>query len=217
MKRSILNLFNEIIVRENALWNEDEASLYFDTSNRSEGPGEKSYRRKHGLDETKAGSAYELDVPELNNVELKSIVVLKAIKPSKKFPMERLTEAMCAFRAGSGACKQLSKATVLAAWTVGKLNLDESILDLLMSSLSSKQRALMPKEISSIIEEHIRPSTALLEYTGGIECMSPKGHMYVSVNDYDDAFVLSSVTKGLVKFKLSKNYLERRLDTLNAV
>src|SRR3990167_11193250 len=62
-----------IVNTEQTTFSESEREIFFSSTKRSEGPGERSYRRKFGLDEDAAGPAMGRDVPELGDREIKSV------------------------------------------------------------------------------------------------------------------------------------------------
>lgn len=195
----------------------------------SEGPGERIYRRTYGLDETLVGSPKGRDIPEENNKELKSIFTLQRRKPTKAFPEGRLVPALTHFRAGQYASDVCNRAIASVgmelvkqrfsrlsdAFTTADKHNDPDIdwnvlLNLITGGLSQKQRALLPRWANDMILASIKPSVSLADCTGGIGICIPEGHFDVPVADYDDAFYVSSVSKGLVSYRLSRNYVEKR-------
>lgn len=82
--------------------------------------------------------------------------------------------------------------------------------ELVMSGLSMTQMAKLPDWARKMIYDAIKPSVGLADCTGGIGICIPVGHFDVMPSDYDVAFVISSVSKGLVCYKLARAYVERR-------
>lgn len=200
----------------------------------SEGPGERLYRRTHGLDESMVGSPKGPDVPEHGGKELKAIYTSTRRKPTRAHPQGRKVPSLTHFRAGQHASDICNRIITSVGIRLVEERFDrlknkfatedqrrefepdidwEALRGLITGSLSSKQRAKLPKWADEMIYQGIKPSVSLADYAGGIGCCIPEGHFDVMPCDYDEAFYVSSVSKGLVSYKLSRTYIEKRLQS----
>jgi len=232
-RRSDYELLRDLVSVEGTTFPEHLREELFNPRDKKggEGPGERIYRRTYGLDESLVGSPKGPDVPEHGGKELKGVYASVRRKPTRAHPDGRSVPSLAHFRAGqhaSDVCKRVITGVGLrlvqerfarlanqflpadqrrefepdVAW--------ERLLVLVTGSLSGRQRALLPRWASDMIRDGIKPSVSLADYAGGIGCCIPEGHLDVPPADYDEAFTVDSVSKGLVSYKLARPYLERR-------
>lgn len=215
-KPTIYDVFCAVVHKEGRQFGAEASACHDVVRHRYEGPGELALKKQEGLAEDINSSNRPGDM--IDGREVKSVYVLKKLKPSKRFPDTRFVPGIGHLRAGAFASRQLIRGLTRAACVVGNQRLpapqEEAFLDMLNTGLSAKRRSDLPAELQAIIDSHIRPSVGLAEYSQGIECTTPMGPVFVPVADYDSAFYVSGVSKGLVSYKLSRAYLTDRLDRL---
>lgn len=211
---TIFDVFCSVVRKEGRLFNDEESAAHNVVRHRYEGPGELSLKKKEGHSEDVNSSNKPGDM--VDGREIKSVYVLIKRKPTKKFPNVRFVPSIGHVRAGAAASRQLIRGLTVAACFIGRqtLSSDEeaALLDKLNTGLSAKRRGELPTELQMIIDDHIKPSRGLTEYTQGIECTTPIGPVFVPVVEYDQAFYVSGVSKGLVNYKLRYGYLVERLN-----
>lgn len=270
-KRSLYDLFIATVLAEGTTFEGCIQAYYPIDRGPEEGPGERIYREKCGLNPMDAKLKKLRDIPEQGGKELKSIFVSNRVKPTKKCPFETKRPGITSFRAGASTSTLLEKGRIRAldahvqkrcrtAVEAAVENLksrcqprpqlrmqmfqtgsfafgsntntvevsvddldkivdslkharqdEDEIIELLNGTLSIKQRQRLPHDVWSIIENHVKPSVGLKELDAGLVVMVPTGYLDVPVDDYDDAFMFTSVSKGLASYAIRYDYLERRL------
>lgn len=113
-KLSVYQLFCRVAEAEGTTFDGCQQPYFPLDRGSEEGPGERRYRERVGLDPEQAKVKKLRDVPELDGKELKSIQVTIKVKPTKKFPFPSEAKGITHFRAGAGTSTLLEKGRIRA-------------------------------------------------------------------------------------------------------
>jgi len=182
------------------------------------GPTEVSYRMQHGLSVELVGAQKGRDLPEHGDAEIKWIVAVQKRKPTNERAWGYEVLDYSKFRAGQLSSDLMKKVIWEMMWELVALGLKEGdvqkyntieMRDIINGTLSDDQRVKLPASIAELLTSRIRPSIALADCPY-IVLTIYEGWLTVPKEDFDEAFDLYNVSKGLVSFIMKVGYVRAR-------
>lgn len=208
----------ELMKLEGTLFNAGAVDVYFERPTASSGPGELTYRIHHGLDVTRVGASKGRDVPEHGDAEIKSIFTVQKRLPTKDRPWTYEVYDWDKLRAGQTAADLAKDAIYDVIWELVRLGEIEGdvrkyntteMKAVVNGSLSEKERAKLPPTALDIVMSRLRPSVGLGDCPLMILTL-PEGWLTIPFAEYDEAFDVVNVSKGLVSYILRIDYVRGR-------
>lgn len=210
------------VPRPAGIWSQAASLRLHEKPNRATGDGEIAYRIDAGLPLDKVGSSTNCDVPE-QNAEIKWIsAVERWNKPTKDRPWSYPTIDVDTFRAGKYSSDHFNETKhemYIEAVKQGcregnhtKYLESDSFKKAMCGTFSKSQRLSLPQTVNTVFESRMQPSKSLKSQN--MVFSTYIGYLTVSPHQFDEAFEISGVSKGLVSYSLKFEYLQSRLQSL---
>ena len=229
-KKSKETLFNELIDAVDALgvfslggrFDEWHTQLYDHTGD-GIGRGELALRTKIrniigcGFNETNYGGKKNLDLHDVDVCALDA----RVLRAPQSGGQDIKACVDCQFR-DEGSYDAVGRLRYTLGRAAERDNIHSPELeDLACGTLSAKQIKVIEQtsvSFATLIRNTLSAANLTKRYPEGIQVVNKHGHLGVPTHDYADAFECTGISKGVAKYRLSRSYIERRLqETLVAL